>query len=194
MHLFRIPQCSIQNRMFWMEHCGIWNRCILGFVKSVYSLNHLSWNYSHWALYINTVIRGERISIMEIRLAILPYLYHGDSCSYLWTRHEWDFAVASHHESHRARSQAPLHVTEGKRTRFPSDPHPFGGFDNWKCAVIDWFTPESTKSMPCLVMHDILAFRKLHASDWLGLCCQSTTSYVRRKFLLTNNFYVGSLE
>ena len=143
MHLFRIPQCSIQNRIFWMEHCGIWNRCILGFVKSVYSLNHLSWNYSHWALYINTVIRGERISIMEIRLAILPYLYHGDSCSYLWTRHEWDFAVASHHESHRARSRAPLHVTEGKRTRFPSDPHPFCDFDNWKWAVTDWLTSES---------------------------------------------------
>ena len=40
MHLFHIPECSIQNRMctflFWMEHSGIWNRCILGFVKLVY--------------------------------------------------------------------------------------------------------------------------------------------------------------
>ena len=37
MHLFHILQCSIRNRnvhiLFWVEHCGIWNRCILGFVK-----------------------------------------------------------------------------------------------------------------------------------------------------------------
>ena len=41
MHLFRhIPQCSIKNRMrtflIWMEHCGMWNRCIMGFSKLVY--------------------------------------------------------------------------------------------------------------------------------------------------------------
>ena len=32
MNLFHIPQCSIQNR----KHCGIWNRCILEFVKLLY--------------------------------------------------------------------------------------------------------------------------------------------------------------
>ena len=44
----QIPECtcSISHNvpfrtemytfLFWMEHCGIWNRCILGFVKYVY--------------------------------------------------------------------------------------------------------------------------------------------------------------
>ena len=36
MHLFHIPECSIQNTfLFWMEHRGIWNRCIVGVVKLV---------------------------------------------------------------------------------------------------------------------------------------------------------------
>ena len=30
---FRTEMCTF---LFWMEHCGIWNRCILGFVKLVY--------------------------------------------------------------------------------------------------------------------------------------------------------------
>ena len=30
---FRTEMCTF---LFWMEHCGIWNRCILGFVKMVY--------------------------------------------------------------------------------------------------------------------------------------------------------------
>ena len=47
MHVFHIPQCSIQNRnvhisvltaemctfLFWLEHCGVWSRCILGVVN-----------------------------------------------------------------------------------------------------------------------------------------------------------------
>ena len=32
---FRTKICTF---MFWMEHCEIWNRCILGFVKLVYSV------------------------------------------------------------------------------------------------------------------------------------------------------------
>ena len=32
---FRTEMCTF---LFWMEHCGIWNRCILEFVKLVYSL------------------------------------------------------------------------------------------------------------------------------------------------------------
>ena len=40
MHLFHIPQCSIKNRMrtflIWMKHCGMWNRCIMGFSTLVY--------------------------------------------------------------------------------------------------------------------------------------------------------------
>ena len=31
---FRTEMCTF---LFWMEHCGIWNRCILGFVKLVYT-------------------------------------------------------------------------------------------------------------------------------------------------------------
>ena len=31
---FRTEMCTF---LFWMEHFGIWNRCMLGFVKSVYS-------------------------------------------------------------------------------------------------------------------------------------------------------------
>ena len=46
--LFKIPEwsCSTSHNaplrpemctfLFWMEHCGIWNRCILWFVKLVY--------------------------------------------------------------------------------------------------------------------------------------------------------------
>ena len=30
----RTKMCTF---LFWMEHCGIWNRCILGYVKLVYS-------------------------------------------------------------------------------------------------------------------------------------------------------------
>ena len=30
---FRTEKCTF---LFWMEHCGIWDRCILGFVKLVY--------------------------------------------------------------------------------------------------------------------------------------------------------------
>ena len=30
---FRTEMCTF---LFWMEHCGIWNRCILGLVKLVY--------------------------------------------------------------------------------------------------------------------------------------------------------------
>ena len=37
---FRIEMCTF---LFWIEHCGIWNRCILGFVKLVY----------HYATYIS---------------------------------------------------------------------------------------------------------------------------------------------
>ena len=40
MHLFRsynVPfRTEMYTFMFWMEHCGIWNRCILGFVKLGY--------------------------------------------------------------------------------------------------------------------------------------------------------------
>ena len=32
---FRTEMCTF---LFWMGHCGIWNRCILGFVKLVYSI------------------------------------------------------------------------------------------------------------------------------------------------------------
>ena len=32
---FRTEMCTF---LFWMEHCEIWNRCILGFVKLVYLL------------------------------------------------------------------------------------------------------------------------------------------------------------
>ena len=35
---FRTEMCTF---LFWMEHCGIWNRCILGFVKLVYSLTSI---------------------------------------------------------------------------------------------------------------------------------------------------------
>ena len=40
MHLFHMLQCPVQNRnihfLFWMRHCGIWNRwCILGFVNLI---------------------------------------------------------------------------------------------------------------------------------------------------------------
>ena len=42
MHLFHIPQCSIQSRictsLFRMAHCGIWNSCFLGFVNLVYCM------------------------------------------------------------------------------------------------------------------------------------------------------------
>ena len=37
---FRTEMCTF---LFWMEHCGIWNRCILGFVKLVYCWSSLRW-------------------------------------------------------------------------------------------------------------------------------------------------------
>ena len=43
---FRTERCTF---LFWMVHCGIWDRCIVGFVNLVYciiascQLNHLPW-------------------------------------------------------------------------------------------------------------------------------------------------------
>ena len=62
MHLFHIPQCSTQKRnvhisvLFWMEHCGIWNRRILGFVKMVICVV----NGFHWC--------GNEHSIISLQL------------------------------------------------------------------------------------------------------------------------------
>ena len=33
---FRTEMCTF---LFWMMHCGIWNRCIMGFVKLVHHIN-----------------------------------------------------------------------------------------------------------------------------------------------------------
>ena len=89
MHLVHIPHSPFRTEMctflFWMEHCGIWTRCILGFVKLVYCsgllwfcrviaawrvisvwtfifacimlvlLHHL-WNYGLWVSMINNII------------------------------------------------------------------------------------------------------------------------------------------
>ena len=33
--------------LFWMEYCGIWNRCILGFVKLAYCINS-KMDYPDW--------------------------------------------------------------------------------------------------------------------------------------------------
>ena len=37
----QIPECThsiSHNVPFWMEHCGVWNRCFLGFVKLDYQI------------------------------------------------------------------------------------------------------------------------------------------------------------
>ena len=44
---FRTEMCTF---LFWMEHCGIWNRCILGFVELVY-----------WALFAVCYLSVEHI-------------------------------------------------------------------------------------------------------------------------------------
>ena len=55
----RIPECTCSMShnapfwtemctfLFWMEHCGTWNSCILGFVKLVYWTlrNSFQWNF-----------------------------------------------------------------------------------------------------------------------------------------------------
>ena len=49
---FRTEVCTL---LFWMEHCGIWNRCILGFVKLVYwkrSNTVHPKNYAHWSSFV----------------------------------------------------------------------------------------------------------------------------------------------
>ena len=74
----QIPECtcSISHNapfrtemwtfLFWMEHCGIWNRCILGFVKLVY-----------W------VIIGSSNSLSPIYLQTAHYLKQGQFIVYL---------------------------------------------------------------------------------------------------------------
>ena len=42
---FRAEMCTF---LFWMEHCGIWNRCILGFVKMVYYKWECSWRRTYF--------------------------------------------------------------------------------------------------------------------------------------------------
>ena len=39
---FKTEMCTF---LFWMEHCGIWNRRILGFVKLVYWVPIIQWYY-----------------------------------------------------------------------------------------------------------------------------------------------------
>ena len=50
MHPSHIPQCTIQNRnmhiLFWMLHCGTWNRCIVGFVVHLASCIKYRPNFS----------------------------------------------------------------------------------------------------------------------------------------------------
>ena len=41
---FRTEMCTF---LFWMEHCGIWTGCILGFVKLVYCRHDESWALTH---------------------------------------------------------------------------------------------------------------------------------------------------
>ena len=53
---FRTEMCTF---LFWMEHCGIWSRCILGFVKLIhYTSMHLYWwvitsHYLTWMWLLN---------------------------------------------------------------------------------------------------------------------------------------------
>ena len=49
---FRTEVCTL---LFWMEHCGIWNRCILGFVKLVYLKRSNTVHpkkYAHWSSFV----------------------------------------------------------------------------------------------------------------------------------------------
>ena len=52
---FRTEMCTF---LFWMEHCGVWSRCILGFVKLVYCYGYnlqLCWRYHSLPLSQQTV-------------------------------------------------------------------------------------------------------------------------------------------
>ena len=46
---FRTEMCTF---LFWMLHCGIWDRCILGFVNIQVNCNANSWKASSVSLYI----------------------------------------------------------------------------------------------------------------------------------------------
>ena len=90
MHLFHIAQCSIQNRnvhisvlngalwdmeqvhsgififLFWMEHYGIWSRCILGFVHFHSEWSIVGYGTSEfWDLYIS-VLNGALWDIEQV--------------------------------------------------------------------------------------------------------------------------------
>ena len=57
---FRTEMCTF---LFWMEHCGIWNRCILGFVKLIY------WRKHTW---LQTLNRHSRATSSGITLWMCP--------------------------------------------------------------------------------------------------------------------------
>ena len=59
--------------LFWIEHCGIWNRCILGFVKLVYS--HYKERTVSWLsyLYNGNPIHGKTVFILK-RPPDFPFL------------------------------------------------------------------------------------------------------------------------
>ena len=83
--------------MFWMEHCGIWNRCILGFVKLVYkntaifrvilsAIYYFFWwrTYASLIMFDDACLRRRNgpwlIWIMTCRLADVRLLFYAMLC------------------------------------------------------------------------------------------------------------------
>ena len=74
---FRTEMCRF---LFWMEHCGIWNMCILGFVNLVYSnINFGAGNTICWNLCLQMIailFQSHCVKrVKDIKQDLVVYLY-----------------------------------------------------------------------------------------------------------------------
>ena len=101
---FRTEMCTF---LFWMEHCGIWNRCILGFVKLVYFTHNNTPNlvprrgqpkayptlgqHLFWVKYIFHQCKCEMQSLFEsmVKCWRLPFNWDGVNIIKKWKGLEW---------------------------------------------------------------------------------------------------------
>ena len=121
MHQFDIPQCTIRKEMytflFWMVHCGIWDRCIVGFVNKFHWNNQI--HKSH-----NAPIRYPKMHHTEkkcINLCSVWYIV-GYGTAALWDLWINFTEIKQINKSHNAPIRYPImHHSEQKCAHFCSE-------------------------------------------------------------------------
>ena len=73
---FIIEMCTF---LFWMMHCGMWDKCIVGFVRLAYRLMHLSPDKMSWHF-------SQQISVM----------FYVSYSLYIHMKHIWVGSSVSH--------------------------------------------------------------------------------------------------